>query len=621
VVTVTNSGSQLQIPITVPAGTTVNGTAFGQPYGGTLSSWVQLNTGSTEILTASVAPAITSGSSAAAVVDSPFSFTVTTTGEPAPALTETGSLPAGITFVDNGNGTATLAGTSASGTGGTYPITVVAKSSAGTATQSFTLTVSSAPSITSVAAVTFVTTVDSTYTVTTTGYPTPAITETGVLPAGLGFVDNGNGTGAISGAPAAGSAGTYPVTLSAGNSSGSTATLGLVITVVGAAAPVVTSGGAAYFTLGQMGEFAVTATGEPVPTITEIGALPAGLSFVSGSTGAGAGTALISGLPTATGTSVVTVTASNGVVPGATQTLTVIVGQAPAITSAGSATATVGSAFSFTVTTDGYPAPSVGQSGLPADLGFVDNGNGTATISGVPAAGDVGTYKVALTAVNGTGSANQTLTITVAKPLVPVPPVVISTQTGSTATTSTTVPITPTTTQPMFTTPDVATGQVGHPFSFTVTASGNPDPVLSHSVLPAGLKWTSTGNTGAITGTPLGAAAGVSAVVWTATNSSGSVKQTLTITIKRPAWIGGHKTLRATVGKHFSFVIKLYGYPSPSITETGKLPAGLHFSRYGALQAKIAGKPAAGTAGTYWFKVTVTNSTGKMTVRYTLSVW
>ena len=47
-----------------------------------------------------------------------------------------------MTFVDNGDGTATLAGTPAAGTGGTYPLTITAANGvAPNATQSFTLTV------------------------------------------------------------------------------------------------------------------------------------------------------------------------------------------------------------------------------------------------------------------------------------------------------------------------------------------------------------------------------------------------------------------------------------------------------------------------------------------------
>ena len=66
---------------------------------------------------------------------------VTTTGEPAPALSDnSATLPAGITFTDNGNGTATIAGTPAAGSGGTYPVTITATNAAGTTSQSFVLT-------------------------------------------------------------------------------------------------------------------------------------------------------------------------------------------------------------------------------------------------------------------------------------------------------------------------------------------------------------------------------------------------------------------------------------------------------------------------------------------------
>ena len=66
---------------------------------------------------------------------------MTTTGFPTSALSETGALPAGVTFVDNGDGTATLAGTPAAGTGGTYALTITAANGVlPDATQSFTLT-------------------------------------------------------------------------------------------------------------------------------------------------------------------------------------------------------------------------------------------------------------------------------------------------------------------------------------------------------------------------------------------------------------------------------------------------------------------------------------------------
>jgi hypothetical protein len=86
------------------------------------------------------APAITSANSTTFTGGQPGTFTVTTTGTPAPTVTKTGTLPTGVTFVDNGDGTATLAGTSA--TSGSYPLTITAHNVASPdATQSFTLTV------------------------------------------------------------------------------------------------------------------------------------------------------------------------------------------------------------------------------------------------------------------------------------------------------------------------------------------------------------------------------------------------------------------------------------------------------------------------------------------------
>ena len=406
-VTITNNGSDVKVPVTVPPGTTAGGSAFGQPYGGDLSAWDDLGNGATQTLTENEAPVITSAAAATSIVGSAFSFTVRTTGAPAPALTESGALPAGVTFTGNGDGTATIAGTPEAGSGGSYPILITATNSAGGVSESFTLTNAQAPSITSPAATTFTTTMAGSYTVTTTGYPAAAITESGPLPGGLSFTDNGNGTATISGTPATGTQGSYPVTVSATNASGSTATLALTITVQTAAAPSITSGSMAFFTAGQAGAAAITTTGSPVPAITETGALPGGLSFTDN----GNGTALISGTAAATGTANLTVKASNGISPDATQAYTVIVGQPPKFTSADSATAALGSPFSFTVKAGGYPAPSWGESGLPPGVSFTDNHDGTATLSGTPTT--PGTYAMPLMATNAYGSAQQTLTITV----------------------------------------------------------------------------------------------------------------------------------------------------------------------------------------------------------------
>ena len=87
------------------------------------------------------APAFTSADTTTFTAGSPGTFAVTATGTPTPALSETGTLPGGVSFTDNGGGDGTLAGTPTTGTAGTYMFTLTATSAAGVTPQSFTLTV------------------------------------------------------------------------------------------------------------------------------------------------------------------------------------------------------------------------------------------------------------------------------------------------------------------------------------------------------------------------------------------------------------------------------------------------------------------------------------------------
>jgi hypothetical protein len=145
------------------------------------------------------------------------SFTVTTSGSPHATLTETGSLPGGVTFVDNGDGTATLAGTPAAGTSGTYALTITATNGVSPdATQTFTLTVNAAPAITSAASATFVAGTAATFDVTTTGFPTATISTADTLPAGVTLTDNGNGTATLA-MSASAAPGVYTFTMKATN--------------------------------------------------------------------------------------------------------------------------------------------------------------------------------------------------------------------------------------------------------------------------------------------------------------------------------------------------------------------------------------------------------------------
>src|SRR5262249_33490146 len=141
----------------------------------------------------------------------------TTPGVPATTtLSYSGRLPLGVTFAPGANGTATLRGIPAAGTGGLYPVTIFATNAPGSrATQSFTLTVNQAPTISSAASAVFVTGQPNSFPVSTRGSPAAAITESGALPDGVTLTDNGNGTATLGGNPTAG--GTYHFTLGAAN--------------------------------------------------------------------------------------------------------------------------------------------------------------------------------------------------------------------------------------------------------------------------------------------------------------------------------------------------------------------------------------------------------------------
>src|SRR5207237_930043 len=97
-------------------------------------------------LTVVEALSITSPNAANFAAGAPGSVTITALGFPTPSLSAAGALPAGVTFTDNGNGTATLASTPAAGAAGSYPLTITAHNgSSPDATQAFTLTVTLSP--------------------------------------------------------------------------------------------------------------------------------------------------------------------------------------------------------------------------------------------------------------------------------------------------------------------------------------------------------------------------------------------------------------------------------------------------------------------------------------------
>jgi Tol biopolymer transport system component len=178
-------------------------------------------------------------------------------------------------------------------------------------------------------------------------------------------------------------------------------------------APAFTSPGATTMTALAANSFTVTAAGDPPPTLSSASPLPAGLTLID----QGGGAAALAGAPVAgtSGVHALTFRASNGIEPDATQNFALTIHESPRFTSGTSASFSPGIPGAFTVTTGGFPAGDLSQSGtLPGGLAFVDHGDGTGEISGTAAPFTFGRYPIQLTAQNGyLPDALQNLVVTV----------------------------------------------------------------------------------------------------------------------------------------------------------------------------------------------------------------
>lgn len=179
------------------------------------------------------APHFTSATAVTFVVGEPGNYPVTAPGGPAPRISYAGTLPAGVTLVDNSDGSATLSGTPAADTGGTYALTLTAANGMSPdATQAFVLTVQQAPAFVSAATASFVAGQTGSALLVASGFPVPTIARPGAVPTGLTFsVDSEDGTAILSGTPSASAHGTHRLQLSANNGVPPGATQTLTLTV------------------------------------------------------------------------------------------------------------------------------------------------------------------------------------------------------------------------------------------------------------------------------------------------------------------------------------------------------------------------------------------------------
>ena len=262
------------------------------------------------------------------------------------------------------------------------------------------------------------------FSITAKGNPAPTIALTAgtVLPAGVSF-SPGATPGSASLTYSNVAAGSYPVSLTASSSAGSSSQS---LSVIVSTALAFTSYPALEFTEGEPVNFLVTTAGSPTPSLSLVGlTLPSGLKFQDQNNG----TALISGVPQAFDSkvcfsipgSVCGIVATNAAQT-IVQTISVTILQPPPaqlVTSNASFVAGIPNAFRVTTTSPITPVTFdfSGLSPAPSWLTFHDNGDGTGTLSGTPPNGTVASYKFNLTPQNNqlyftSDSANFELDVT-----------------------------------------------------------------------------------------------------------------------------------------------------------------------------------------------------------------
>jgi P pilus assembly chaperone PapD len=542
-------------------------------------------------LTVQQAPAITSADHTTFTAGTAGTFTITTTGTPDATVSESGTLPTGVTFTAGANGTATLSGTPAAGTGGSYPVTLTAHNGVSPdATQNFTLTINEAPAITTQPKdATVAPGATATFTAAATGAPAPTVQW-------QVSTDGGSTWANISGATST----TYSFTATTTdnghqyravftNSAGSATTSAATLTVQ--QAPAFTSADHATFTVGTSGSFTITTSGTPDATVSESGALPDGLTFTAGSHG----TATLSGTPAAGtgGNYSITFTASNGVSPDATQNFTLTVNEAPAITTQPHDTSVApGGTATFTAAATGAPAPTVQWQVS------TDGGSTWANVSGATST----TYSFTATE-SDTGHQYRA----------------VFTDTAGSATTSA---ATLTVQQaPAITSADHATFTVGTAGTFTITTTGTPGATVSESgTLPQGVTFSAGANgTATLSGNPAAGTGGSYPVTLTAHNGvSPDATQNFTLTINEAPAITSADSTSFGSGATGTFTVTTSGNPHPSLSETGDLPSGVTFTDNGDGTATLKGSTTA--SGTYHLSITASSSAGTANQAFTLTI-
>ncbi|MCH7946408.1 MAG: hypothetical protein IIC66_01275, partial [candidate division Zixibacteria bacterium] len=407
-----------------------------------------------------------------------FSISATDADATIPTLS-TSALPAGATFVDNGDGTADFDWTPNFTQSGTYNVTFYASDGVLSDSEVVTITVNDAgnqrPLLSAIGAQSSTEGLLLTFAAAATDPDgtTPSI-NTGTLPSGAIFTDNGDGSGTFSWTTTFTQAGIYNILfIAADGVLSDSETVQITILESGNQTPVLSSIGAKFVNEGANLNFSITAT-DPDGTTPSFSnsVLPAGVTFTDN----GDGSATFDWTPdfTQAGSYNITFRASDGALTDSevvTITVTESGNQAPLLTLIGAKSVTEGLNLNFSVSASDPDAtiPALSTTNLPTGASFVDNGDGSATFDWTPDFTQSGTYNVTFIASDGLLADSEVVTISVSETGNQIP-------------------------QLSAIGPQATTEDINLSFSVTATDPDGTIPTLLTSTLPSGAIFTDNGD-------------------------------------------------------------------------------------------------------------------------------
>jgi microsomal dipeptidase-like Zn-dependent dipeptidase len=352
-------------------------------------------------------------------------------------------------------------------------------------------------------------------------------------------------------------------------------------------APEIISANTATFQAGIAGmTFTVTAVGGPAPTLSVTGTLPGGVTF-------NAATGVFSGTPGSNtpGTYPLTITASNGVPPNATQSFSLVVTATPAFTNDPTVTFYADQSNQFIFSTSVPQFDSIALVGnLPAGTAFLfqpatGSTPGGAILYGAPRDGTGGIYSTTLQIlVNGAVQHSTPFIIKVYE-------------------------------APHFSSANMLTINAGSSAAFQVTSLGFPAPTFSISgTLPAGVGFNTNG---AFYGTPEPSSGGMYNLTITAAGDPHfqPVTQPFMLTVNSAPVVTSPNNTTFTAGMPNRFTATATGYPMPNITSNFQGTPWLGNNGRG-----FTGQPPLTALGTWPGTIQANSPSGNTTQNFTLYV-